>query len=200
MELEEMKTLWNAMSDRVERVEVLNRQNIMEMTQLKYSNKFNKLRLYESTGAVVCSIFALAILFNIGKLDAWYLMACGIFCILFLVLMPIISLRSINSISKINLNNYSYKDVLIRFEKEKQKTLHIQRIGIVFGILFMFATIPVSDRILNGNDIFKSEVAPSVWFALAFASVFVIFAYRWGYGWYKKVTSSAENILKDLED
>lgn len=200
MDLEEMKTLWTTMSERVEKLEVLNKQNIMEMTQLKYKNKFSKLRLYETSGAVICYVFALGILFNIDKLNTWYLMACGLFCIGFLMIMPILSLRSIHSLSRINLSSNSYKDVLIRFEKEKRKTLLIQRVGIFLGVLLMFVSIPVADMILNGNNFFENEIKTPVWYAIIFASIFLFFASRWGYGWYLRITKSAENIIEELDE
>ncbi len=200
MELEEMKALWETMSERVEKLEVLNKQRIMEMTQLKYRNKFSKLRLYESTGAVVCYIIGFAILLNFEKLDTWYLMACGIFCVLFLWVMPVFTLGSIKRLTKLDLSSFSYKELLTRFEKEKRRTLVIQRISIALGIILMFATIPVADKLLNGNDVFQSELPLSVWVAIVFALLFLALVSRWGYGWYMKITDSAENILRDLEE
>ncbi len=41
MELEEMKTLWEEMSLKVEKQQIVTDQLIMEMTQQKYKNKFN---------------------------------------------------------------------------------------------------------------------------------------------------------------
>ncbi|MDC8003376.1 AbgT family transporter [Aureisphaera galaxeae] len=200
MELEEMKTLWENMSERMEKLEVLNKQNIMEMTELKYRNKFNKLRLYETSGAVVCYIIGLGILLNLDKLDTWYLMACGVFCMLFLFVMPIFTLGSINRLTKLNLSSFSYKEILVRFEKAKRRTLVIQRISIASGVLLMFATIPVADKLLNGNDFFQNEIKAPIWYAIVFALIFLALVSRWGYGWYMKITQSAENVLKDLED
>ena len=69
MELEEMKSLWEDMSQRVEKLELTNEKKLMELTQLKYKTKFSKLTSYERSGAVVCYLVGLFILFNIMKLD-----------------------------------------------------------------------------------------------------------------------------------
>ncbi|MCH9659777.1 MAG: hypothetical protein K0U54_02580, partial [Bacteroidetes bacterium] len=70
----------------------------------------------------------------------------------------------------------------------------------VASFVMMFVTIPVADKILNGSDFFQNQIAPSVWGAITFGTLFVFFMGRWGYGWYKKITNSAGNLLKDLED
>jgi len=69
MELEEMKTLWEEMSQKVEKQQLVTDQIIMDMTQQKYTSKFSKIFLYESLGTVICFAMAVYILFNIEKLD-----------------------------------------------------------------------------------------------------------------------------------
>ena len=38
MELEEMQALWTSLSQRIEKLEIINNQKIMEITQIKYKN------------------------------------------------------------------------------------------------------------------------------------------------------------------
>jgi len=200
MELEEMKTLWEEMSERVEKLELVNEQNIMEMTQQKYSKKFNKLLAYERSGAVICIGMGIVLLLNIGKLDTWYLMACGIFSILTLFILPFMSLGLLNRITNLNLSRDSYKETLVRFEKSKNRLLLLQRGGVILSIILALVVLPVMDKIFNGNDFFTKEISLSFWIFIGVTMVALFFFARWGYGCYKSVTRSAENVLKELEE
>jgi amino acid transporter len=200
MELEEMKVQWNAMSQKIATLELINDKKIMEITQLKYKNKFSKLNAYERSGAVVCFLMGFFILFNITRLDTWYLLLCGIATMAFMFILPILSLGSLHRISNMNLSHYNYKEVLSRFEKAKKKVLLIQRTGVVASLFFMFLAIPVADKLLNGNDFFQHEIKNSFWGAIIFGILATFFISRWGLGWYKKITNSAGDVLKDLEE
>ena len=200
MELEEMKSLWEDMSQRVEKLELTNEKKLMELTQLKYKTKFSKLTSYERSGAVVCYLVGLFILFNITKLDTWYLMLCGVLTMSFLFILPIFSLGSLHNIAKINFSNSSYRDVLSRYENAKRRTLMVQKIGIASSFLIMFTVVPVADKILNDTDFFEKEITTSLWVTIAVAILFVVLVSRWSYGCYKKITASAENILDELNE
>lgn len=199
MELEEMKSLWEEMSQRVEKLEFTNNQNIMEMTQLKYKNKFGKLYGYELSGSVVCFIFGGLVLFNFDKLDTWYLALCGVLFLAFYFLVPLITLRLLHQLRSIDLSTGTYKETMSHYQTHKKRVLRNQQAALVAGSGVMFVAVPVADKLLNGNDLFLSEIKPSVWVALLFGIVVIVLGYRWGYGWYKKTANSAEAILKDLE-
>ncbi|GAB5399659.1 MAG: hypothetical protein Aureis2KO_12440 [Aureisphaera sp.] len=200
MELEEMKTLWETMSDRVEKLELLNKQNIMEMTELKYRNKFNKLRSYELVGAVVCYLFGTLTLLNLYRLDTWYLMLFGILIVAFYYLAPIVSLGALKKVRNINISEENYKQTIVKFEKAKARMLYYQRLGIGASIVLMLMAIPVADKMFNDNNVFENIPEPSVWITTLVAAVFIYFVSRWGYGWYKKIARSAETVLKDIEE
>lgn len=199
MELEEMKNLWQEMSQQVEHQKKLTDTLIMEMTQQKYTQKFSKITVYETIGAVICFLTAVVILFNFKKLDTWYLMACGIFMVSYLMILPIIVLRSLKTIKNLNIAKKSYKDTIVSFAKAKKQLLLVQKLGIyINGVLFL-TCIPLASKLLGDKDIFLT--GGSVWQItfIAIVAVLMIFVSKWGYGCYKNVTSSAENILKDLE-
>jgi len=199
MELEEMKALWQQMSQQVEQQKKLTDTLIMEMTQQKYSQKFSKITVYETIGAVICFLIALAILFNFKKLDTWYLMACGIFMTSYLFILPVIVLRSLKTIKNFRISEKNYKDTIVGFAKAKKQLLMVQKLGIYINIVLFLTSIPLATKLLKNKDIFVS--GGSVWQItfIAVVAVLMIFISRWGYGCYKNVTNSAENILKDLE-
>ena len=195
-----MKTLWEEMSQKVEKQQLVTDQIIMDMTQQKYTNKFSKILLYESLGTVICFGMAIYLLFHIDKLDTWYLMACGIFTVSYLFLLPIFTLRSLTRIKSLDVAAFSYKETLIRFERSKKRVLFLQRSGIYISLILFLAVLPVMSKIFNNKDMFTMDIAALPWIFTGVVLVLLIFFLRWGYGCYKSITASAEKVLKELED
>lgn len=200
MELEEMKTLWEEMSQKVEKQQLVTDQIIMDMTQQKYTSKFSKIFLYESLGTVICFAMAIYILFNIEKLDTWYLMACGIFTLAFLFLLPLFTLWSLTRIKSLDVAAFSYKETLVRFERSKKWVLLSQRTSIYLSFILFLAVLPVLSKIFNNKDMFTMDMDALPWIFTGAVFVLLIFFLRWGYGCYKSITASAEMVLKELED
>lgn len=200
MELEEMKTLWEEMSQKVEKQQLVTDQIIMDMTQQKYTSKFSKIFLYESLGTVICFAMAIYILFNIEKLDTWYLMACGIFTLAFLFLLPLFTLWSLTRIKSLDVAAFSYKETLVRFERSKKWVLLSQRTSIYLSFILFLAVLPVFSKIFNNKDMFTMDMAAFPWIFTGVVFVLLIFFVRWGYGCYKSITTTAEKVLNELED
>ena len=200
MKLEEMKSLWAEMSLKLENQKSLTDKLILEMTQERYVNKFTKIQMYESIGAIICFAAALVVIINIGKLDTWYLLVSGILTITFLILMPILVLRSIKSIKQLNIASNNYKETIMSFAKAKKNLLTFQRVGIYLSFLFALIIMPVASKILKNKDFFTMEHSTKFWIAMPLFFVGLIFFARWGYRSYQNITNSAENILKELEN
>lgn len=200
MELEEMQILWNQMSSQLEEQKKLTNKLIMEMTQQKFRNRFNKLTLIESMGAVVCFIFAAIILLNLDKMNTRYLMACSVITLLFLTVLPILTLRAIKGMRGIDVTQRSYKETVQEFSRKRKNMLLIQKIGVMLSVCMMWVSIPVFSMIMNGKDFFKQEHSPWFWVFTAAVTIGVILFARYGFRGYQKVTSSAEKVLKDIED
>jgi MFS family permease len=199
MQLEEMKNLWDEMSLKIDSQQQLTNKLIMEMTQQKFRNRFSTLSLYETSGAVICFIAATFILLNLDKMDTWYLMLCGIFSLIILIILPVLSLRAINGLKKLNLSKNSYKETLIEFSKRKKNMMLIQQFSVGISIILMWMVAPVFSKIVNGKDFFMQEHSTGLLLFYAATTIGVIFFARWGYGCYKRITASAEKDLKELE-
>ena len=197
MDLEEIQTVWSEMTDQLEKQKKLTTELIMKMTQERYRTKFDKITFYETIGAVVCFVMALYLLVNINKLDTWYLLACGIFTVAFLIILPIITLGLLGKIKRMNIIKNSFKETIVGYTKSKNQLLLMQRVGIYLSFVLMFTCLPVFSKIMNNKDLFLQG---KIW--LTYIPVMVIFLLlftRWGYKCYKNITNSAENILKELE-
>jgi hypothetical protein len=197
MELKELETLWSELSHELENQKKLTNELIMNMTQEKYSNKFQKISTFETIGAVICFAIGIYILAKFSMLDTWYLQVCGLVTVVFLFLLPVLTLNSLRRIQKINVADSNFKETLLGFTKAKNQLLFLQRLGIYLSFILMFTILPVASKIMKGKDLFLNT---KIWFVyLPIMAVFLFFFTRWGYGCYKSITNSAEDILKELE-
>jgi hypothetical protein len=124
-------------------------------------------------------------------------MACGVFTIALLLILPVITLRLLGKIQRMNIVKNSFKETIVSYTKTKNQLLLMQRVGIYLSFVLMFTCLPVFSKIMNNKDLFLQG---KIW--LTYIPVMVIFLLlftRWGYKCYKNITNSAENILKELE-
>ncbi|MFK7813750.1 MAG: hypothetical protein AB8B59_14745 [Maribacter sp.] len=199
MEIEEMKALWSDMSDQLEEQKKLTNEIIMNMTQERYSNKFRTISTYETLGAVICFAMAMYILINFGALDTWYQITSGVFTIVFLFIQPILVLRALSKIKRLNILDKNYKETLVSFTKAKTDLLKLQQFGIAASFIFMITILAVFPKILKNKDFFMMEHSIWLYIHLVCTLVLAVFVCRWGYGHYKRITNSAEEVLKGLE-
>ena len=197
MNVEELQSIWNEMSAELEKQKRLTHEIIIKMTKERYKGQLQKIAKYEGIGAVVCFGAAVFILLNFDKLDTWYLAVCGAFTMMYLLVFPIMVLRSIQNMRRIDISEGNYTDNLQSFTKARDQFLFLQRIGIGLAFLLILTTLPVAGKLMDNKDIFmNSELL--LWY-LPVMIVFLVVFSRWGYKAYKNITQSAENILREVE-
>lgn len=199
MELEEMQATWSQMSDQLDNQKKITNKLIMEMTKERYKNKIGILSKYEGIGAVICFITAILLISRFSELNTWYLLVSGIFTVCYLIVLPLIVLRSIRSMKSIDLTNNNYKETLIAYAKKNRQFLLTQKVGIYLNFILLVVSLPVIIKVFKGKDIFVTNINLVYWYIPVMA-VFLILFSIWGYGKYKNVTDSASHILEELED
>lgn len=199
MELEQIQATWVKLTVELEQQKKLTNEIILQMTQERYSNKFKTITFYESIGAVICFAVGLYILANITKLDTWYLLACGIFTLAFLLIMPVLVLRALQKIKKMDVISKNYRETVIAYSRAKTNLLQLQQFGIYASFILMFSTAAVFSKIWSNEDFFMVERDGWIYGSVALAVIFMVFFSRWGYNCYKSITASAEDILKEME-
>ncbi|WP_350293979.1 hypothetical protein [uncultured Croceitalea sp.] len=198
MELEQIQALWDEMSAKVDNQNILTDKLIIDMTQERYRNKISKISKYESIGAIVCFIAAIGILVNLSQLDTWYLLATGLFSAGYLILIPVMVLRSIIRLKSVNILKNNLKQTITDFTKRRKHFLFMQRLGIYLNFLLMFVSLPVIVKLMDGKDLFESDTDVWYWY-IPIMAVFLILFSRWGYGHYSRMSESAGNLLKELD-
>lgn len=199
MELQDIQNQWNAMETRLESLEIIQKNQIMEMTKQRYKNKFTKLWNIEMTGAVICFGMATWIIIDFDTFDTPFYIGCAIVTLLFNLLLPIVILRYISNVKNMSLGETSYKEIIKKFEKNKARLLGAQQFSSVIGVFIFFISIPVFSK-LFGNDIsFETmKMSQYIFIAVGFASVALFM--RWGIKKYKGIMANAEKLLGELEE
>jgi hypothetical protein len=197
MELEEMQTLWGEMSVAVEKQKKLTDSLILKMIRADFKNKLNKILIPEAISTVVAFAAVIYILFNLQKLTTWYLLACGIITVIILIVLPILSIRTIYKMKSVNISGNDLKQSLQQYSKQKLRWVSVQKISFYLGAVLMIATLPAMSQIMSGVDVFTKT---KLWLGYAIAFPFYYAFAKWVLKYYTKTTVAAEAILKELED
>ena len=199
MEIEELQTAWLQMSEELNQQKKLTNDIILNMTKEKYRNKFRTITTYETIGAVVCFGMALLIIIHFGKLDTWYLVVCGVLTLSFLIVLPVLVLKTLKKIKRIDIAKGSYKENLRMYLKTKNRLLRLQQIGIGVGFFGLFFIVPVTSKIISNKDVFQTGLKTEQYVVFMITLIVLAFFCKWAYNGYKKITQSAEALIKDLE-
>ncbi len=200
MELEEMQEVWSEISGQLEKQKKLTDKMIIMMTQEQYRKKWNKIAYNEILGTIICFGMAILIFVNINALETWYNIVSGILSAIILIVLPILSLLSINKMSGINFYQNSFKDTLIRFTKNKKQFQSLQKTSYYLSFLLIFLILPVTSKIIGGKDMFTG--IKNIWVLVIFIPIgitFFVFFAKWVKKCYGKNIDEAERILKDLQ-
>ena len=200
MELEEMQEVWSEISGQLEKQKKLTDKMIIMMTQEQYRKKWNKIAYTEILGTIICFGMAILIFVNINALETWYNIVSGILSAIILIVLPILSLLSINKMSGINFYQNSFKDTLIRFTKNKKQFQSLQKTSYYLSFLLIFLILPVTSKIIGGKDMFTG--IKNIWVLVIFIPIgitFFVFFAKWVKKCYGKNIDEAERILKDLQ-
>lgn len=198
MELEEMKGLWENMSEELDRQKLLTDKMVVEMTQQKYRDKLSQISLPETVGTIICFAMAGYALINFGKLDTWYLMLCGVLSISFCIILPILSMRSIRKLKKIDLRKSSYKESLVEYAKEKDRFVKVQKVSYYLGFIFSLAVLPVAGKLMKDKDLLMDSKL-WVWY-IPLALIFHFLFSKWVWKHYSSITKKAHSLLEDLRE
>lgn len=198
MELEEMKSLWEDMSQKVDQQKILTDQLILDMTKERFDTKMRSISIPESIAALICFAAVIYIISNFNSLDIWYLQLTGIFAIIACLVLPVLSLKSIQKMKSVHISKSTFKETVAAYAKGKAKFMQIQKTSFYASFLVLIALVIVFGKIMKGIDVFTMTEKLN-WLVPSGIGVLFIFS-QWVLKKYKKATDSANNILKELEE
>jgi hypothetical protein len=197
MELDELKNIWEDANKPTTQQPILNPKMIEQMTQIKYKSRLRKVIYPELTGTIVSVAAVVYIALNFSKLTTPFFQGIGIVTILFLIVLPIISLTLLFQLNTIGDLSQPYAETLKKFATQKLRFIRFQQASVQAGYVLMVLTILLTPKFTGGSSLNENKYFWAV--SIVFGYIFLYVFSRWVLGKYGKALHQAEELLKDLE-
>ncbi|HSF54926.1 MAG TPA: hypothetical protein VLA71_14320 [Algoriphagus sp.] len=194
MELDEMKTLWEDLSGKVENLEKIKKEELMKMTEKKYQNRLSSIYLPEILGSVICFVYAGFFVFQIGKLELPINQILAVFNTTIMVILPIISLWSLARLNGLKITDESPSVLVEKFKKEKTFFWKFQRFNLMLSGLFAISILPPLAELFGKKDLI---LQPTFW--LVYVPVGLICIYVFGRLTFRKYDRSLKEAQQLIE-
>jgi membrane protein YdbS with pleckstrin-like domain len=199
MELEEMKNIWDDVSQEIDKQKILTDKSIVNITKKRYANKIRAISIPETIFAFISIAFSFFVLINFTKLDTWYLSISGIIVVLFLIIVPVFSVKWIRTLRNLDLTGNTFKQSLFEYVKGKQRFINFIKVSSYLTIPFIIAFMLIAEKIFNNNNLISENDFGVYWYVLPLGIIIQILFNKWILIKYNKTINEAENILKELE-
>ncbi len=195
MELEEMKTNWNELSNRIEKNEKLTIEVIDKMVKYKYRSGLNRIQYPEYIGTLICYVGAAWLIVNFGKLEGTVYQFFGVLIVLLLFILPVISLKSVRSIQRVSISTSTYAETITNFARQKIRFQKLQKINVSLALALFVLSLPVLANI-QGKDL---SAIPNFWIFFPASLVLLLLFSWWVLQYYNKALNEAEEMLNEVE-
>jgi hypothetical protein len=197
MELDELKNIWDAASNTVEKQTSLNHKTIEKMTQQGIRSRLNKVIYHEALGTIFAFGAVIYMIANFNKLTTPFFQGMGIITGLMLIVMPVISLTLLWQLNSTGDLSRPYAETLRTFATQKLRFIRFQQASVLAAyilVVFVILLMPkfTGGRSLNDNKFFWAG-------AIAVGYIFLSFFSRWVLKFYSKALNQAEELLRELE-
>jgi len=197
MELEELKNLWEGMSDRLQQQEQHTKKLLEEITEHKYQSKLRMVKTSETLGAVICFLGALYLILNFPKIEPLAEQIFAILAIVLLFSLPVISLMGLKAMQRLPVSSKTYLETVTSFRKSRVQFIRFQRLTVSFGLFLLVISIPVLASI-KGIDLSTTEHFWTLTFPMGIVA-FCVFAF-WVLKSYTKSLKAAEQLLSEINN
>ena len=198
MELEDFKSTWREVTIQLMEKQNFNPKTFDKMSKKKFQSSLLKIALPEILGSIVCIAAAIFIAINFYKLNQFAYKIAGALSILIFLVLPVLSIISIQQLYKGVDVETSYADAIKQFAIRKIKFCRLQKLNLMLSYLLLVSVILTCARIFGRNEITESNY----FFVFAFSfgySFFLVFS-KWVSKSYNKTIRQTETLLKTLTE
>ena len=194
MNLDDFKSTWDN-GGHLQNPPGLTTKWIDTITKRKYISKINRIAYPEMIGTVVCLAGALFICTNLSWLQSMMLQAAGLLSVILLVMISLISYRSIRALNAHVDMQQPYAAVLNAFAIQKIKFFRLQKVNSLLGYVLLVTMIIFILQFYGGAAVERTKY----FWAYAFSAgyLFLFFCARRVARFYNKLVRQAEALLKD---
>jgi len=148
-------------------------------------------------GTVVAFIGAAYIIFNFVKLNTFFYQCLGVFTILYLLVMPIISLMILRQLDSVGDVTKPYAETLKNFATQKVRFIKFQKASVLTAYVLMVCVMLLCVKFFSKNLISDHKL---FWIcSFSFGYIFLYFFSKWVLGKYGKALRQAEELLREVE-
>jgi hypothetical protein len=197
MELDEMKSLWEDLSVKVEKQEKIQKEILMEMTQKKYRQKIGHIAFSEILGSIICFACAVYFIYKFPALQNPINQVLMVFNILVVTVLPIFSLKSIWQLNQLDLGVSSPSEVMEKFKRNKQRFWKVQKYGLYLSGLFLLSVLPPLAELAGEQSMVQKS-----WFwwgYVPFGFVFLFFFTRFVMKKYQGSLKDSEHVIQNMD-
>ena len=196
MELDDFKSTWNEMGNKVNDNEKINLNMFDKMSQKRFHSSLKKIIIPEIAGDIVCIGSAVYVGFNFDRLDKVSFQVVGVLSILLFIILPVISLLSILELYKAGDTSKSYADTVKDFAVQKVKFCKLQKLNLLLSYLLLVTVLLLATKLFGRNEITDSKY---FWvFSISFGYIFLLFFSKWVFKSYNKTILQAEDLLNEV--
>lgn len=196
MELEEMKSLWQDLSLKVENQQKIQKELIMEMTKEKFKKKLDGIRIPEMLGTVIAFGYAAYLIFNFGQLNFWFTQVFASFNILFFTLIPLASIMAVYQLRSLQINHLATTEMLGKFRRAKRDFWKVQLVAAWMSGVVILTLAPTLGDIQGKLDRFLQPEFWMIYVPLGLA--FIFFFSRYVLSKYRRIMNQSEDILREV--
>ena len=196
MALEDFKSTWDEMGKQVKGGKNFNPEIFNKMSKRKFNSNLQKIAIPEIIASVFCIGCAIYIGFQFDFLDTVLFKFVGVASISLLILMPAISLFSIQQLFKSTDIGKSYVETLKEFAVQKMKFCKLQKLNITLGYLLLAVLMILVTKLFGKHT--NDENAYTMIFGFCFGYVVLLFFSKWVFKKYNKIIDQTEILLVEL--
>ncbi len=197
MELDDLKYDWEILNKQLEKEAVLNTLIVNKIIEQKYYSDLKKIILPELLGSAICILSAVYLVVNLNKLDTIFFKLTGIVAILILIVLPILSVMSLQKFKFMENLTDPIVEMLAKFSSQKKQFYKFQRLNLTLSSLLLVCTIILMSKLFSTNN----SMAYKYYWIYSFSAgyIFLLFSSKWVMRYYNKSLNKTEALLNGLD-
>ena len=196
MELDDFKNTWDEISEQVKEKQNFNLKTFDKMSKTKFNSNLQKIALPEIFASIICVGCAIYIGFQFNLLNTTLFKFIGVVSISLFILLPAISLFSVQQLYKSADINKSYANTLKEFAVKKMKFCKLQKLNISLSYPLLALLMILVTKLFGKHT--NDENAYFMIFGFCFGYVVLLFFSKWVFKKYNKIIQQTEDLLNDL--
>lgn len=196
MDLNELQKTWHELGKQTANLPVLSPEESEKKRKSLSLSRMRRILLPEISGTIICLLSIVYILIYFDRLDSLGFQITGVLTILLLLVMSLLSLRSLQYLYPSEDPNRSYLEILQTFTLQKRRFCKMQQLNLFLGYGLLACSILLSTRIFGRNPVTDNKYFFLVTYLTGY--YFLFFFSKKIFRGYQKTLRDTETFLQEL--